>query len=177
MTLHHHRISPQMYRKTAGWAKSHHTVMQTKTKCMDVLVLTETVCHTRVTYIVTTAETRSYSTEELLMCTYKINWHVQFRDLRSSEMLCSADWQLVIDTSKLSVTSVTNYRSTLLNILEELRSHLLRSWNMQSHMSMSLHFSHTGVRWRSAHLAALQIGNKWEKNEPKFESALRNINE
>jgi hypothetical protein len=67
-----------MYRKTAGWAKIHHTHMQTKTKCMDALVLTDTVCYTRVTYNVTSADTRSYSTEELLMCKYKISWHVQF---------------------------------------------------------------------------------------------------
>jgi hypothetical protein len=74
----HQRISLQMYRKTAGWVKSHHTLMQTKTKHIDALHLTDIVCYTRVTYIVTTADTRSYSTEELLMCIHIINWHVQF---------------------------------------------------------------------------------------------------
>jgi hypothetical protein len=67
-----------MYRKTAGWAKSHRNLMQTKNKCMDDLALTDIVRYTRVTYIVTSADTRSYSTEEMLMCEYKTNWHVQF---------------------------------------------------------------------------------------------------
>jgi hypothetical protein len=45
----HQRIPLQMYRKTGGWAKSHPNLMQTKTKLIDSLDLTYTVCYTRVT--------------------------------------------------------------------------------------------------------------------------------
>jgi hypothetical protein len=90
MTL-RQRISLQMYIKIAGWAKSNHTLMQTKTKPIDAVDLTDIVCYTRVKQIVATADTRSYSTAKLLMCIHIINWHVQFLDLRSSKMLCSAD--------------------------------------------------------------------------------------
>ena len=45
----HHRISPQMYIKITGWAKSHHTVMQKKTKRMYALVLTDIAYYTRIT--------------------------------------------------------------------------------------------------------------------------------
>jgi len=48
MTL-HQRISLRMYIKIAGWAKSHHTLMQTKTKRLDDQDLTDTVCYIRVT--------------------------------------------------------------------------------------------------------------------------------
>jgi hypothetical protein len=67
-----------MYIKIAGWAKSHHTLMQTKTKRIDDSDLTDIVCYTRVTLIVTTTDTRSCSSEELLMFIHIINWHVQF---------------------------------------------------------------------------------------------------
>jgi len=48
MTL-HQRISLHTYIKIAGWAKSHHILMQTKTKPIDALDLTDIVCYTRVT--------------------------------------------------------------------------------------------------------------------------------
>jgi len=48
MTL-HQRIPLQMYRKTAGWAQSHRSLMQTKTKRIDSLDLTDTLRYTRVT--------------------------------------------------------------------------------------------------------------------------------
>ena len=77
MTLHQNNF-PSNIHKNCRVARSHHTLIQTKTKRINALYLTDIVCYTRVTYIVTTADTSNYTTEELLMCTHIINWHAQF---------------------------------------------------------------------------------------------------